>query len=356
MLFEKPLPKEWVAPVKSQDFISKKTIVRGRAKRFFQGCVSILLIICIAGFVYEHVSRRFAPRLCPPQGRLVDIGGYRLHLYCIGDGLPTVVFDSGAFDSLRQWDRVQPQVATITRACSFDRAGLGWSDQSLEIPSFRHSAEDLRKLLSKARVPGPYVLVGHSNGGLDTQDFAHLYADSVVGMVLDDSVNAEETLRFPERFKTPGWLRLLLKLAMPIGIPRLMGWCDETAACPDCAKFTDTVLTELKSYNQSEAEVRSGSNFDDLPLFVLEHDPAIGLAGERDEAFERAWVSWQKRLAALSSNSRLQIVHGVGHEIQRDRPETVVEAVKWVINQSRKEQGRRGSLGFKEHHEQFIRR
>ena len=269
------------------------------------------------------------------QGHLVDIGGYRLHLYCIGEGLPTVIFDSGAFDSLQQWSRVQPQVGSITRACSFDRAGLGWSDSSFQVPSFRHNAEDLRKLLLAARVPGPYILVGHSNGGLDVQDFAHSHTGSIVGMVLDDSVYADETLRFPERFKISGWLPLILRITMPIGIPRLFGWCDQTAACPDCRKFTNTVLNQLKSYSHSEQEVRSTHNFGDLPLVVLEHDPAVGLAGERDEAFEHAWVRWQKNLAALSSDSRLQIVDGVGHEIQKDRPEVVIEAVRWVIGQSR---------------------
>lgn len=269
------------------------------------------------------------------RGSLVDVGGYRLHLYCVGEGRPTVVFDSGAFDSLRQWDLVQAELATITRSCSFDRAGLGWSDQSPQRPSFRHNAEDLAKLVSVAHIPGPYVLVGHSNGGLDVQDFARSNPDRVAGIVLDDSVDAEETLQFPERFKTPHWLPPILKLAMPFGIPRFLGWCDQTGACPDCAKFTNTVLTELKSYNQSEAEVRSAADFDDLPLFVLEHDPAVGLAGDRDEAFEQAWMTWQKRLAGLSSDSRLKVVQGVGHEIQNDKPAIVVKAVQWVLDEWR---------------------
>ncbi len=258
-----------------------------------------------------------------------------LHIDCGGSGFPIIVFDSGALDSSRQWNQVQPEIAKVTRACSFDRAGLGWSERSPSPPTFKQNVQDLHELLRRAHEPGPYVLVGHSNGGLDVRAFAHAYASEVAGMVLDDSVDAGESLRFPQRFTVPEWARLLLRVSMPFGIPRLFGWCDHSAACPDCGKFTDTLLRQLSRYQANEAEVNSSASFGNMPLFVLAHDPAIGLSGDRDKAFERAWSEWQKAFAARSSRSKLEIASHTGHEIQNDEPQVVIEAVEWVVAEVR---------------------
>jgi pimeloyl-ACP methyl ester carboxylesterase len=266
-------------------------------------------------------------------GRLVDVGGYRLHLNCSGSGGLTVVFDSGALDSSRQWDLVQPQIAKTTLSCSFDRAGLGWSDRSATRPSFAENARELHGLLRKAGIPPPYILVGHSNGGLDMQTFAYEYPDDVIGMVLDDSVHADETIRFRTRFATPVWEKAVLRIGVRLGVARLFGWCDQSGACPDCVKFTDTLMDQFTTYPQSEAEVQSSASFGSIPLFVLEHDPKVGLVGERDEAFEQAWIGWQRNLAMRSSNSKLEVVTGAGHEIQTDQPQRVVDAIGWVMKQ-----------------------
>jgi pimeloyl-ACP methyl ester carboxylesterase len=306
------------------------------SRKLAKSAALALIGIVLLGIAYEQLSEWRARRTCVMRGRLVNVGGYKLHLYCIGHGTPAVVFDSGALDSSRQWNLVQPAVAKITQACSFDRAGLGWSDSSPWPASFRHNTEDLKKLLEKAGVRGPYVLVGHSNGGLDVQTFAHAYPNETAGMVLDDSIDAAEATRFPQRFETPAWARTLLKTGVVFGIPRLFGWCDHTAACPDCVKFTNTLMGELANYARSEAEMRNTASFGDTPLAVLEHDPAVGLSGERDEAFEQAWIGWQRDLAKRSSNSKLEVARGIAHEIQTDDPKMVINAVTWVIEQYRK--------------------
>ena len=117
------------------------------------------------------------------------------------------------------------------------------------------------------------------------------------------------------------------------GRAELVPECDQSGDCPDCVKFTDTLMDQFATYPQSEAEVRSSASFGSIPLFVLEHHPKVGLAGEGDEAFEEAWIGWQRDLAMRSSNSKLEVVTGVGHEIQTDQPQRVVDAIGWVMKQ-----------------------
>ena len=124
-------------------------------------------------------------RAYPPPGQLVDVGGYRLHINCVGTGSPTVVIDAGWGDwsgVLEQ--RVQPEAAKTTRVCTYDRAGMGCSEAGPLPRTAEHFARELHTLLQHAGVPGPYVLVGHSLGGAPVRVFAHAYAADVAGVVL----------------------------------------------------------------------------------------------------------------------------------------------------------------------------
>jgi pimeloyl-ACP methyl ester carboxylesterase len=297
-------------------------------KRLLFVLAVLLAAFTTCGFVFERMTERAANR-CPMLGQLVDVGGYKLHIYCQGQGSPAVVLAAGGIDSLRQWELVQPKIAMITRVCSFDAPGFGWSEHGPTV-SFHQTAVDLHSLLTNALVPAPYVLVGHSNGGLVVQAFAHLYRDRVVGLVFDDSVNPEETVQFPHRFESASWQRCLGRLGVRLGL--LGQVCHQTAACPDCVKFGDTLAQLGSHYNESESEVRYHDSYGNMPLFVLEHDPTVGLAGKRDEAFEKAWVEWQKEFATRSTTSKLEIASGVGHEIQTQKPQMVIDAVQWVLH------------------------
>jgi pimeloyl-ACP methyl ester carboxylesterase len=265
-------------------------------------------------------------------GVRVDVGGYQLFLNCTGVGSPAVILDSGATDSSRQWDKVQPQIAHTTRVCSYDRAGFGWSDPSSMPRSARQMATELHTGLVKAGVKPPYVLVGHSFGGLVTQIFARLYIDEVAGVVLDDSVHPDEIAKFPDHFPTSPTLARILRLTAPVGLPRFFGWCNSTAACPDCVKYTSTVLAEYDEYPQSHSQAaESTTTLGNKPLAVLAHDPAIGLSGQRDDTFESAWTAWQQDLARRSTNSSLTIATGIGHEIQSNQPELVINTILRVV-------------------------
>src|ERR1700691_2336881 len=146
----------------------------------------LVIALAAAGFLYENISEARDRRFDPMPGRRVDVGGYQLHINCTGEGTPVVVLDSGLGDSYVSWIKVQPQVAKFTQVCSYDRAGLGYSDNSPRRRTSKVMAEELHTLLHNAGVEPPYVLVGHSMGGYNVRLFTSLYRSEVVGMVLVD--------------------------------------------------------------------------------------------------------------------------------------------------------------------------
>jgi pimeloyl-ACP methyl ester carboxylesterase len=129
---------------------------------------------------------------------MVDIGTARLHLHESGSGSPTVILEAGIAASSLSWDLVQPDVAQLTRVCSYDRAGLGWSDLNPNPPNLQQIVADLHATLTAAAIPGPYILVGHSFGGLVVRAFAAAYPEESAGLVLVDPVLPAEWIALPE--------------------------------------------------------------------------------------------------------------------------------------------------------------
>ena len=162
-----------------------------RGRRFLRwlgGIVAGLLILSLLGAVYELAAEAADARTYPPPGQLVDVGGYRLHIYCMGTGSPTVVIEAGLGDWSTMWGSVQAEAAKTTQVCAYDRAGSGWSDSGPLPRDAGQFAKELHTLLQKADLPGPFVLVGHSLGGLPVRVFAGEYPAEVAGVVLIDSM------------------------------------------------------------------------------------------------------------------------------------------------------------------------
>jgi pimeloyl-ACP methyl ester carboxylesterase len=134
-------------------------------------------------------------RTPPPLGRLIDIGSRRLHLYCVGKGSPAVIIENGQSSFSIDWGLVQPEVAKITRVCTYDRAGYAWSERGPATGSVEQTTDDLHLLLRTAGVRPPYVLVGASIGALYVQGYQRRYPNEVVGLVLDDPAG-EEGLKY----------------------------------------------------------------------------------------------------------------------------------------------------------------
>ena len=152
--------------------------------------VLVLIILACTGFLYERRARDRDLRLYHPPGKLVDVGGYRLHISCAGGGSgPTVVLEYGHQASYLDWYLVQPEIASFARVCFYDRAGYGWSDPSPQprVPSVM--AEELRRLLHAAGEKPPYILVAHSFGSFNAVVFTHKFPEEVLGLVLVDGLH-----------------------------------------------------------------------------------------------------------------------------------------------------------------------
>ena len=299
-------------------------------------CGGILVLAC-AGALNQWAAGALDRRANPAPGRMVEAGGLRMHLNCTGQGPATVVLDSGLSDSSLAWFKVQPRVAEFARVCSYDRAGIGWSDVSPRPRTSRVIAEELHALLRAGAIAPPYVLVGHSMGGLDVRAYAGMYKDEVAGMVLVDSSHPDQFNRLPGGSSSGNaWRRGLerQRLLMPFGIPRLLGWCGTAAPeiraafrSFDCTiRQKDTTLAEVDAFPESARQAAATATLGALPLVVLSHDPDKWPEGVK------VWPELQEELKRLSSRGTRVVAKGSGHQIALERPDVVVTAVRSVID------------------------
>jgi pimeloyl-ACP methyl ester carboxylesterase len=314
-------------------------------RRIVRGLLLIVLLLAIAGFLYENISEARDRRFNPMPGTLVDVGGLKMHIHCTGEGSPTVILDSGLGDSYVSWRRVQPDIAKFTRVCSYDRAGLGYSDPSSRPRTSRVIAEELHALLKSAGVAPPYVLVGHSMGGYNVRVYASLYRTEAAGMVLVDASHPDQENRFSPELKDMegSWRREaeFLAYSMPLGVPRLLGLCDEDPGrrAADCNFHSAREgLEEMRAFNQSAAETAATGSLGNLPVAVLSHDPdkpSAELPADLAKPTNQAWEKMQEELSHLSTRGTQTIAKKSGHYIQDDRPDVVVEAVHTIVEQAR---------------------
>ncbi|MGQ0656595.1 MAG: alpha/beta fold hydrolase [Chromatiales bacterium] len=288
-----------------------------------------------------------------PPGRIVHIGTTRLHVYCEGEGSPTVVVDTGLGEPALEWFAVQQRLRHYTRVCLYDRAGYGWSDFG-ELPrSSSRIVNELYALLRRADVRGPYVLVGHSYGGMNMQLFARRYPYLVAGLVLVDSSNAEQIDRMQVpllrsmdgiRATYQGGVATTDFVARPVapaGLeegPALLGLLMMSRT------YTmRTVANEYLNFKASARQVgRNAGHLPDVPLVVLSRGP--GPSQEKidwSDANEDAWSSLQMALANAVPRSAHIVAERSGHSIHMEQPELVADAVSMVLDFARAEDAER---------------
>lgn len=312
----------------------------------------------------------------PPPGKLVDVGGYRLHLNCTGKRGPTVVLIAGAGDFSFDWSLVQPGVSRFTRGCSYDRAGLAWSEPGPTPRTMRQDAYELHTLLKAARIKAPYVLVGHSIGGLIARVYAEQYPDEVAGMVLVDSTHEDTILMYqgklvrvregaagivvppvqtmqssPPKPPTKEDIKQFEFNQRMFGAPKTEPPFDKLSASiqamrlwfrsqpPRAAAGPDFWAEELQAMYMARA--KTPYQLRDKPLVVLlgkpdGSNPPPGISADQWKRLNDEKRQQKVGLANLSRNSKLIVAERSGHHIQLDEPQVVTEAVRLVVDAVRR--------------------
>ncbi len=310
----------------------------------------VILLVFLGNLVKVRLKKQF-----PPPGRMIDIGGYRLHMLAAGKGGPTIVLDASAGEFSLMWYQIQRELSTETSVVAFDRAGLGWSEQSPHPRTNFKMAAELHKLLRAAEIPAPYILVGASLGGLNMKVYAHRYPQEVAGLVLIDAAHEDQYLPEPlqqaiQRMKgmmaffsavqkiiaftsLSALIPRLLPTSLPGSFPveiRQAHWAVRAAD----KRNTITALAEINQVLASHTEIRAEKidSLGNIPLIVIQHGKAQAqMMPGVDEIMEETNRRLQAATSHLSTNGSLVIAHNSGHNIVGDEPELVINMLRSML-------------------------
>ena len=316
-----------------------------------------LLLLGSFGAIWNFTSVRRDRAANPPPGQLYDVNGYVMHLYCLGNGSPTLVLESGHGESFIVWGKVQQSLSKVTQTCSYDRAGFGYSaDQPGERDAIQ-IADQLHALLNKAQITTPIILEGHSGGGLYARVYASKFPKRIAGLAL---VDATSPIPLPQpAFSTAldhhsNMEFAFVKTAVALGAARLMGQCDEVP--PGLTAYTgwvkanachypqlDTYVREDRGLEKSRKEAAATGPFGNLPILILSQDPKRDMPASLQQRvssndwnlYTSAHQKEQEAYLRLSTISRLVIAEGSGHYIHYDRPDLVIQETTKFIEQIR---------------------
>ncbi len=309
---------------------------------------AVAATISATGAVYQVIATERDRRKLLPPGRMVDAGGgVRLHMVDQGEGSPTVILEAGLTSMSAQWAWVQPHVAKFTRVIAYDRAGLGWSDGCEDARDARVTTARLRTMLKNAGVDGPFILVGHSLGGLFARMFAHCYPEDVVGLVLLDSVHPDQRVRwgseseaehaaFFRQIALAPWLARMgvlrvygYRMHMVDGLPEDAAQFFRAHGCT--SSHWESTHEEAVAFDRMCDQDRAAGDLGNLPLAVIS-------AGRWERGWIDRWLILQGELAALSSNSTFQTVEGSDHVsliTHQKHAQVTVDTIRRMVDQIR---------------------
>lgn len=320
------------------------------------GFVLVLAPLLSGGWLVEWLAERRDRRRYPAPGRMVKAAGSQMHLLCSGErrsGEPLVLLETGMGSWSFYWRLVQPEMAKFARVCSYDRLGFGWSQPGSPPRSADRIAAELHEALQIAGEPGPYLLVGHSLGGIFVRQFARLYPQEVSGMLLLDSAHEDQLERMPWARKEAQSVQTVftfLAVLHRLGILRLLGksLLSRFASVKTeeekrlflatllASRYFETSRDESLSVLQPLKPEERLMSLGDKPLVVIQAggQPETlprGYTEERWQQQRRAWDEIQADLLKLSSNSRLVIAEKSIHTVQVEQPELVIEAIRHIL-------------------------
>lgn len=274
-----------------------------------------------------------------PPGKMYDLGGYDLQMYCTGKGSPAVIIDTGLGSSSMEWLDIQHTIGKSTRTCTYDRAGYGWSDEGPGPRNVELLADELHELLNKAKVEPPYVMIGHSFGGYVIQYFAETHTDEVVGMVLVESSHPEQATRLKTLLESKGnndkhrprnesinHVMLSQSRGNPMGTPEQIGEFLNSRR-----KALYSQMDELKHFEQSGQQVAAKRPLPEMPLVVISRGRPVWAKAEGGRAAEVEWQQLQKELSELTRQSERRIAQNSGHGVHKDQPGMVIKAINDVL-------------------------
>jgi pimeloyl-ACP methyl ester carboxylesterase len=338
---------------------SRRRRSAGRVRRWARRGVLGLLVFLVAVTAAGQLQQFRLQRIHVAPGEQVDVGGHRLHVLRTGEDGPTVVFENGPGGMALDWAHVQPVIARETATFSYDRAGLGWSDAGPRPRDVSTLVDELHRGLEASGTRPPYVLVGHSFGGLLVRAYAATYPAEVAGLVLVDAAHEDQLRRYPEAYarkagdlaEAMGRLRTVYGAVTASGVPALFApWFpdpvaaklpEQVAAARRAAPLLDashatTVTDEMGALAEGFDQVRRlRRDLGDLPVVVIRHGDPLGAdagvpPGLEDEV-EAAWRSMQDDLTTISAQGRLVVADGSGHDIHLERPDVVIDAIRDVV-------------------------
>jgi pimeloyl-ACP methyl ester carboxylesterase len=316
---------------------------------------SILLILIVTGLIYESIASRRDANDFPAPGLIVETDLGKMHLFCQGEGDVTVVAESGLGDFSLEWGEVQPEITEVARMCTYDRPGLGWSEPVEYVLTAEEIAENLHELLETGGEEGPFILVGHSIGGIYVREYIRQYPEEVVGLVLVDSSHENQRNILPafgieasESYEnTVETVASIGSILHPFGVPRAFKLFEQMLNDDYSDEVREVILARMYQphfYHSFDNEMKTGEietslnatprDLGDLPLVVLTQGYGDNDAGVSDEEYNELRdlnMEMQEELAGLSSNSELIIAEESGHYIHHDQPELVVNAIKRLI-------------------------
>lgn len=304
--------------------------------------IGVTVAAALAGAAYQAIAEARDDRRFPPLGMLVDVNGHRMHLFCQGEGSPTVIVEQGVGSQSLGWAPLNERLATITTVCAYDRPGMGYSEPIDHPTPAAEIARNLNQLLINAGITDDIVLVAWSVGGIYSREFYRQFPERVKGMVFVDSSHEQQLQRLGDPdvgYRNP--LRTDQYLA-PLGWIRISGEVPKRfAESPLPAPIRDRLIAiNLKSHTPG-AMVREGDgmradleanrappNLGDIPLIVLsEGKPNIPFMQERLPQ----WFALQDELAHLSTRGRHIVATQSAHAIHRTEPELIVDALRQVV-------------------------
>ncbi len=297
--------------------VQARRSMRSWARRVVLYPIFALMVAGGLGAAYETVRETQDRSTHVMPGELVDVGGHRLHIDCTGTGSPTVVLEAGLGASspiMAGW--IAPAVAPTTRVCVYDRAGKGWSDPAPEGQDGVAVVSDLHTLLERHGETGPFVIAGHSSGGVYGQAFAATYPDEIAGLVLIDSQPASALTRLPGYDQMYSWLRRASGIGPSVSRFGLMRLVITATA----GSLPEPQRSEEDAFESSADQARSTrEELEALPaamerargLTTLGDKPVAVVTAEKEA--QKGWLPLQDEMTALSTNSVHHVIHDATH-------------------------------------------